>query len=117
MKVYSISSRALCRSCEHFGICTTSRNGRRIKRLKNEEIKKKLEDNYKKEESQVLFKLRKQKVELPFGHIKRNLGVHAFLLRGLDGVKAEMSLLSSCFNMSRIMSIIGVPALVAKLMS
>jgi len=31
----------------------------------------------------------KQKVELPFGHIKYNLNVSGFLLRGLDGVKAE----------------------------
>ena len=68
------------------------------------------------EQSQAIFKLRKQKVELPFGHLKRNLGVNAFLLTGLDGVKAEMSLLSSCFNITRMISIIGVPTLIAKLM-
>ncbi|MCX5781267.1 MAG: IS1182 family transposase [Elusimicrobia bacterium] len=117
MNVYSISDRNLCRNCVHFGICTTSNKGRRIKRLANEETKKILEQNFTKEQSQTIFRLRKQKVELPFGHIKRNLGVTAFLLRGLDGVKAEMSLFSSCFNMSRMISIIGVQALVAKLMS
>ena len=117
MDVYSISNRNLCRSCEHFGLCTTSRNGRRIKRLHNEEIRNRLEANYTTKESQAIFRLRKQRVELPFGHIKRNLGVTAFLLRGLDGVNAEMSLLSSCFNMSRMISIVGVPLLVAKLMS
>lgn len=117
MNVYSISSRNLCRCCEHFGLCTTSKTGRRIKRLVNEETRKKLEANYNKEQSQAIFRLRKQKVELPFGHIKRNLGVSAFLLRGLDGVKAEMSLLSTCFNMSRMISVIGVPELVARLMT
>ena len=48
--------------------------------------------------------LRKQKVELPFGHIKRNLKMDSFLLRGLKGVKAEASVLSSCFNIARMIS-------------
>ena len=56
-----------------------------------------------------------QKVELPFGHIKRNLKVNASLLRGLNGVKAEMSLLASCFNVSRMITILGVEGLVKKL--
>lgn len=116
-KIYKISKKSLCLSCEHYGICTISKNGRTIKRLFNEELKKRLEANYEKEQSQAIYKIRKEKAELPFGHIKRNLGVNAFLLRGLDGVKAEMSLFASCFDISRMISIIGVPALVAKLMS
>lgn len=115
--IYEISKTSLCLNCKHFGVCTTSQNGRRIMRLLNEELKKRLEDNYKKEESQTIFKLRKQKVELPFGHIKHNLGVQAFLLKGRDGAKAEMSLLASCFNVARMMSVIGIPTLMAKLMS
>jgi len=58
--------------------------------------------------------LRKQKVELPFGHMKYNRNVSGFLLRGLGGVKAETSILSSCFNIARIISIIGVQGLLAK---
>jgi hypothetical protein len=113
--VYKISRRAICRSCKHYGVCTTAKNGRSIKRLVNEELKKRLEANYEKEQSQAIFKLRKQKVELPFGHIKRNMGVSAFLLRGIDGVMAEMSLFASCFNITRVINIIGVKPLLAKL--
>lgn len=116
-KNYRIAKKSLCLNCEHYKICTRSKNGRAIRRLINEDLKQRLESNYEKEQSQKIFKLRKQKAELPFGHIKRNLGVSAFLLRGTNGVKAEMSLLSSCFNISRMISIIGVPALVAKLMA
>jgi len=43
------------------------------------------------------------------------LKVDAFLLRGLDGVKAESSLLASSFNIRRMMSIIGIRALIEKL--
>ena len=78
-------------------------------------MREKLEARYEEPESQEIYKLRMQKVELPFGHIKRNLKVNAFLLRGLDGVKAEMSLLASCFNISRMITILGVEGLVEKL--
>jgi hypothetical protein len=77
-------------------------------------MREKLEAQYEEPESQEIYKLRMQKVELPFGHIKRNLKVNAFLLRGLDGVKAEMSLLASCFNISRMITILGVEGLVKR---
>ena len=104
-----------CRRCKSFKDCTTNRKGRLISRLRHEEVKKKLEAQYEQCESQEVYKLRKQKVELPFGHIKHNLKVSGFLLRGLPGVKAEASILSSCFNIARMISIVGVAGLVTKL--
>lgn len=110
------TSNSTCRCCDHFGICTRStQTGRRITRYTNESLRDKLAKQYQQPDSQAVYQLRKQKVELPFGHIKRNLGSGHFLLRGLEGVRAEMSLLSSCFNMARMISIIGVPGLLAKL--
>ena len=114
-RVYQIASPSLCTTCPHFGVCTKSKNGRRIKRLVNEETKLKLEAQYKKPECQAIYKLRKQKVELPFGHIKRNLGAGYFLLKGLAGVNAEMAILTSCFNIARMIGIFGVATLVGKL--
>ena len=111
---YRITNKSTCLSCRHFGVCTKSKNGRRIKRLHHENIKQKLEAQYKQPGSQKMYQLRKQKVELPFGHIKRNLGVRAFLLRGLTGVKAEMSIFASCFNIARMISIYGVQGLIVK---
>jgi hypothetical protein len=77
-------------------------------------LKDRLEEIYHKEESQKLYKLRKEKAELPFGHMKRNLGAGQFLLRGKEGVNAELSILSTCFNMARQITILGVPMLIAK---
>lgn len=116
-KVYRITNAAICKSCKHFGVCTKSKDGRTIHRLLNEEARLRFERQYKEEESQKIYKLRMQKVELIFGHIKRNLGVSAFLLRGLDGVKAEASLLASCFNIVRMINILGVKQLIPKLIS
>lgn len=104
-----------CKKCVNFGLCTNSRNGRKVTRLLKEELRQKLERQYEQPESQQIYKLRKQKVELPFGHMKYNLKVGGFLLRGLDGAKAEMSILSSCFNMARMISLIGVSGMIARL--
>jgi len=114
-KVYMMREKAICKQCPHFGVCTKSKQGRTIARLINEEVRQKLEAQYEESESQAIYKLRKEKAELPFGHIKRNLKVDAFLLRGRDGAKAEASLLASCFNIRRMISIIGIRALIKKL--
>ena len=115
-KIYKISDPQLCIQCPHFGVCTPSKMGRRITRLIHEETKEKLEAQYQRPEAQAIYKLRKQKVELPFGHIKRNLKVDAFLLRGTEGTQAEMSILATCFNVARMITLFGgVPALVGRL--
>lgn len=113
-KSYIIEKISLCKNCKEYGICTKSKSGRTIKRLINEEVKEKLENLYESEEGQEIFKKRKQKVELQFGHIKRNLGVNSFLLRGIKGVTAEISILASCFNISRMMTLIGKKQLINK---
>ena len=114
-KVYRVGAR-VCRQCCYFGECTTSRkNGRKIVRYVNEEFREGLAAQYEQPASQAVYRLRKQKVELPFGHMKRNLNASHFLLRGLEGVRAEASLLTSCFNLARMITLIGVPTLIAKL--
>lgn len=117
-KVYKIKNSFLCKNCRHFGICTKDKHsGREVNRLLNEDLRRKFEAQYNEVASREIYKLRKQKVELPFGHIKRNLKVGGFLLRGLEGVKAEASLFSTCFNLSRMITIFGVTGLISKLIS
>jgi transposase len=114
-KAYMISDKRICFSCPHYGTCTTSKTGRMVTRLLKEEVRQKLEAQYDEPSSQEIYKLRKQKSELPFGHIKRNLKVDSFLLRGLKGVKAEASILATCFNLVRMITLLGVPALIKEL--
>ena len=106
-KVY-LAGKAACSTCEHFGTCTTNRlHGRKVTRLLKEDSRREFERRYMLPENQEIYKLRKQKVELPFGHIKHNLGVSGFLLRGLAGVKAEFAILPSCFNLTRLRPLFG----------
>ncbi len=111
-KVY-LAGKATCSACEHFGTCTTNRRkGRKVTRLFKEDSRQEFERKYMLAENQEIYKLRKQKVELPFGHIKYNLGVSGFLLRGLAGVKAEFSIMTSCFNITRMMRLLGTENLI-----
>jgi hypothetical protein len=70
---------------------------------------------YQEVASQEIYARRKTRVEHPFGHIKRNLKTDAFLLRGREGVQAETSLLATCFNVARMITIFGVGVLREKL--
>ncbi|MFH1541629.1 MAG: IS1182 family transposase [bacterium] len=109
------ASKKDCNQCPNYGVCTTSKSGRRIKRLDDEEIKEQLETIYSSPEGQRVYKSRKEKVELPFGHMKRNLGAGQFMLRGRPKVNAEVSILSTCFNIARMMHILSVPRLILEL--
>ena len=116
-KVY-LAGKVGCCQCEHFGKCTTnSLHGRKVTRLLKEDSRREFERRYMLAENQEIYKLRKQKVELPFGHIKYNLGVSGFLLRGLAGVKAEFSIMTSCFNIARMISLLGSEKLIEALMA
>jgi hypothetical protein len=70
-------------------------------------MKEKLERQYLEADSQKSYNLRKEKVELPFGFIKRNLNFRSFLMRGLEGVKAEFSMVATIFNLVRMMNLLG----------
>lgn len=113
-RIYTLS-KSVCASCRHFQMCTRTRDGKAILRLNDEDLKEKFDTLYQQPDCQQIYKLRKQRVELPFGHIKRNLKFDSFLLRGKDGVKAEMSLAAACFNIARMITIIGTAGLIQKL--
>ena len=105
--VYRIKDANLCRQCKHFGICTNARQGRKIYRLAREELKEKIERQFNEPESQEIYVRRKTRAEHPFGHIKHNLGIRNFLLRGREGAKAEISIGATCFNIARMITLLG----------
>jgi hypothetical protein len=113
---YYYTKKGTCTQCQHFGVCTKGKDkGRIIYRHDTEESRENIAAAYEQQSSKELFYRRKQTVELPFGHIKRNLGAGHFLLRGFAGVRAEMSILSSCFNIVRLIGILGVTGLINEL--
>jgi transposase len=116
--VYRIKEAKICRQCKNYGICTEAKQGRKINRLASEELKEKLEKRFDEATSQEIYSRRKSKVEHPFGHIKHNLGMRNFLLRGREGAQAEVSIGATCFNIARTITLLGgVQGFVANLIT
>ncbi len=112
---YLITSSKICHGCVHYGQCTKAKKGRKVTRLSLEEVKERFEAQYEEASSQEIYARRKARAEHPFGHIKRNLKTDGFLIRGQIGVNAETSLLATCFNLARMITILGVSGLIEKL--
>jgi Transposase DDE domain len=60
-----------------------------------------------------ILERRREIVEHPFGSIKQWMGQGAFLMKGLDKVRAEFSLTALGYNLRRALNIPGVEAMVA----
>jgi hypothetical protein len=113
--IYWMSDASICHRCPRFGVCTKGVNGRRITRPFGEEAREHLEARMKLPDAQMLMRKRKMRVEHPFGHIKHNLGMRSFLLRGLIGVRAEAALAATAFNLTRMVKLIGFQSVLQRL--
>ena len=95
-----------CKTCPVRSLCTTNKNGRILTRRVDEhlldEMAQRLEEN-----PEVLHK-RREMVEHPFGTLKFWYGYAHFLVKGLDKVKAEFSLMSLAYNIKRSINLVGV---------
>jgi hypothetical protein len=58
---------------------------------------------------------RKCVAEHPFGTMKRGMGFDYFLLKGLQKVRGEFSLMAFSYNFRRVISILGVTCLLEAL--
>jgi transposase len=63
----------------------------------------------------IWMKHRRETAEHPFGTMKWLMAHPRFLLRGLRKAKAELALGVLCYNLKRIINILGVPALLEAL--
>jgi hypothetical protein len=106
VKIYKTDQ---CIGCPFRSECTTSKkpNGRQKIRYLNQEYR----DGYRQKMRQQLslekVKRRKAIVEHPFGIMKSWLGKTPLLLRGLNKVKGEISLVTLSYNIFRIFNISG----------
>ena len=59
------------------------------------------------------FKLRKTLAEHPFGTIKRWFGYSYFLVKGLEKVRCEWSLMTLVYNLKRVLKLVSFQKLMA----
>jgi hypothetical protein len=103
-----------CNGCWHHGVCTSGHSGRKVTCSDYEDVIRQQEAVYASERGQAIYRRLKQRAELPFGHFKRNLRAGQFLLRGREKVNAEISVLATCFNLARMITIMGAAQLIAE---
>jgi len=101
---------AACKTCPARACCTQNNRGRVIKRLVGEEVLEQMAQRLKLRPEKM--KLRSQLVEHPFGTMKRGMNQGYFLLKGIKKVAAEMSLTVLCYNLKRVLNIVGVKKMI-----
>jgi transposase len=94
------ASATICKKCPAFGECTKNgRQGRTIEIGPHEAVLRQHREWMKSKEAKDVFRKRKTIIEPVFGILKEQQGARRFLLRGLENVKAEASLLATAFNL------------------
>ena len=108
-KVKHYKNRQACKVCPVRHLCTTNKNGRFIERSIYQEA---LEENQKRvEENPEYYRLRQQITEHQFGTLKRQWGFTHTLMKGKQNVLSEVNLIMICYNLKRLVSIVGLKVL------
>ena len=104
---------AACKTCTLRSVCTTNKKGREITRWEHEHILEHMAQRLK--DHPEMMKKRGALVEHPFGTIKFWNDQYHFLLKGLEKVKAEFSLMTLAYNIKRAIKEIGVSRMIEAL--
>jgi transposase len=109
MRKVDYANASACRYCPLRPRCTN--NYRAVSRLENEDAIDRMEERIAARPD--LIERRREIVEHPFGTIKQWMNQGAFLMRGLEKVRAEFSLTALVYNLRRAFNILGVSRLLA----
>lgn len=109
------SRRAVCRDCPLRRRCLAdSATRREIERWVHEAVIERHRARMG-AAGEDMMRRRKALAEHPFGTLKCRAGYRHFLVRGLDKVRGEWSLMALCYNFSRVLQLIGLDRLRAAL--
>jgi hypothetical protein len=99
-----------CATCQLKPRCTTARE-RQVTRWEHEDVLEEVQRRL--DENPQAMRIRRETVEHPFGTIKARMGATHFLMKRLKNVKTEMALAVLAYNLTRVINIIGIKALIA----
>jgi transposase len=101
------SSTTTCSRCRLTERCLSPKAARRtIGRWEHEDVLER--HRARMQGAAELMRRRSAIVEHPFGTIKCRAGYRHFLVRGFNKVRGEWSLMALCYNLSRVLNILGL---------
>ena len=110
LKKTNYVNKLACDDCTIRTRCTEGKF-RAVSRLENEAVLDRMAARLAKRPDVV--DRRRETVEHPFGTIKQWMNQGAFLMRGLEKVRAEFSLTALAYNLRRVLNIVGFADLMA----
>ncbi len=113
LKKINYVNKLACDDCAIRERCTRG-PFRTVSRLENEAVLDRMAARLAKRPG--ILDLRRETAEHPFGSIKQWMNQGAFLMRGLEKVRAEFSLTALAYNLRRVLNIVGFPQLMAAVM-
>jgi Transposase DDE domain len=112
LKKINYVNKLACDDCKIRLQCTGGKF-RTVSRLENEAVLDRMQARLAKRPG--VLDRRRETVEHPFGTIKQWMYQGAFLMRGLEKVRAEFSLTALAYNLRRVLNIVGFIGLMAAL--
>jgi transposase len=110
LKKINYANRAACRDCPLRSRCTGNQF-RQVSRLENEAVLDRMAARLRQRPG--VLNQRRESVEHPFGSIKQWMYQGAFLMRGLEKVRAEFSLTALAYNIRRVLNVVAYDELMA----
>jgi len=110
LKKTNYVNKLACDDCKIRSQCTGGKF-RTVSRLENEAVLDRMQARIAKRPG--VLDRRRETVEHPFGSIKQWMNQGAFLMRGLEKVRAEFSLTALAYNLRRMLNIVGFADLMA----
>jgi transposase len=97
-----------CRECPNRRLCTSSpiERGRLIERSQYQDTVD--ANNLRVRKEKEKYRLRQTMTEHPFGVVKRQWGYDHLMMKGLHKTDSEISLIFLCYNLKRVMNIMGI---------
>jgi len=104
LRKINYTNKLVCDDCKIHSRCTNGRF-RTVSRLENEAVLDRMQARLAQRPS--VLDRRREAVEHPFGSIKQWMNQGAFLMRGLERVRAEFSLTALAYNLRRVLNLVG----------
>ena len=94
-----------CKQCPFINQCVPKKAARRIiKRETRQHFRDQMKQRLNSDPGRQMYRNRLHPIESFFGQIKHNLGYTRFLLRGLQKVKAEFTLICLTYNLRKLIA-------------